>query len=101
MKKKVYIAGPITGVNNYSAPFEKAEKAIAAKGWVPLNPARLPQGMENKDYATLCLAMLEVADAVLFLSDWERSVGALLEMNYCAYTKKLIVYDIDILEAYL
>lgn len=92
-KKVVYIAGPITGVHEYWKPFEIAEDTLIAKGFIALNPAKLPQGMTNDSYARICAAMIDSADIVLFLPDWHRSQGAAVEWNYCKYVNKPTVYS--------
>ena len=53
-----------------------------------LNPAELPEGMAQADYMRICFAMIDVADAVVFLPDTAESAGARLEMAYCAYIGK-------------
>ena len=87
-KKVVYIAGPITGVKNYWEAFEQAEEDLLGLGYIPLSPAHLPQGMTNAQYARIDFAMIDSADAVLFLPDYDRSEGATLERTYCDYTGK-------------
>lgn len=87
-KKVVYIAGPITGVTNYWEAFERAEDDLSGLGYIPLSPARLPEGMSPRRYMRICFAMIDAADAVLFLEGSERSDGALLEARYCKYTGK-------------
>lgn len=87
-KKVIYIAGPITGVKNYWEAFEQAEDDISACGYIPLSPAKLPKGMTNAQYMRTCFAMIDSADAVLFLTDFERSDGAQLERGYCKYIGK-------------
>ena len=90
-KKVVYIAGPITGVKEYWKPFEKAEDDLTALGYIPLSPARLPQGMTNEQYMRICFAMIDSADAVLVLDHSEYSEGVQVEWGYCRYIGKPIV----------
>lgn len=85
---KIYIAGKITGDPDYRAKFADAQRQIEAQGHIVLNPATLPEGMEPKDYMRICFAMIDVADAVVFLSDAAESAGARLEMAYCEYIEK-------------
>lgn len=87
-KKVIYIAGPITGVRNYWEAFEQAEDDLSAAGYIPLSPARLPEGMTKAQYMRMCFAMIDSADAVLFLHNYEHSEGARLELEYCRYTDK-------------
>lgn len=89
-KKVVYIAGPITGVEEYWKPFEKAEEDLTAMGYIPLSPARLPQGMTNEKYMRICFALIDSADAVLVL-DHQYSEGVQVEWGYCRYVGKPIV----------
>lgn len=88
MKKKVYISGPITGVEKYWEPFEKAEDELTAAGFTVLTPTRLPLGLDNAAYMRIDLAMIDAADAVLFLPGWSRSRGAKVEHSYCQYINK-------------
>ena len=74
MKKVIYIAGPITGVPRYWEAFEDAEDM------------------------RICLAMIDAADAVLFLPGSSRSRGAALEHRYCEYTGKPWARGINELE---
>lgn len=95
MKIKVYIAGPITGVEKYWEAFEKAEDELTAKGYIALTPTRLPLGLDNAAYMRIDLAMIDAADAVLFLPGWTGSHGAVVEHAYCTYISKPIVYKVD------
>lgn len=90
--KVVYISGPITGVKNYWEAFEQAAEDLEGLGYIALNPARLPQGMTNEQYMRICFAMIDSADAVLFLEDWRNSAGANLEAAYCEYTEKSVAF---------
>ena len=90
-KKVVFISGPITGVENYWEAFEKVEEMLENLGYIALTPSRLPHGMSNAQYTRICMSMIDSADAVVFLNDWEDSEGARLEWDYCGYINKLRV----------
>lgn len=88
MRMKVYIAGKITGNENYKAEFAEAEKKLRALGHIPLNPAVLPEGLEKADYMRICLAMLDSADAMALMPNWAGSPGANIELSLAMYTGK-------------
>ena len=85
---KVYIAGKITGDPGYREKFRKAAEELGKWGNTALSPAELPEGMAPADYMRICFAMIDVADAVVFLPDAKESAGAKLEMEYCEYIGK-------------
>ena len=85
---KIYIAGKITGDPGYRDKFAAAERQLGWQGHAVLNPAELPEGMSREDYMRICFAMIDVADAVVFLPDAAESAGARLEMAYCEYIEK-------------
>lgn len=90
-KKVIYIAGPITGVENYWEAFERAEEHLEGLGYIALSPARLPYGMTNDQYTRICSAMIDSADAVLFLPNWPQSRGAYMERLRCEYMGKPVI----------
>ncbi len=90
MKTKVYIAGKITGDPDYKAKFTEVENFYKKKGYIVLNPAVLPSGMQPADYMRICFAMIDTADVVAFLPDFKRSTGADVEHAYCCYIDKNI-----------
>lgn len=91
---KIYIAGRITGDENYKAKFEAAKLHFERIGGkiIVLNPAIMPEGMEPADYMRICFAMLDTADLVVFLPDYKASKGAMLEHAWCEYTGKTHAY---------
>lgn len=80
---KIYIAGKIAGDRRYRAKFREAAKNLERTGNVVLNPATLPDGLEQADYMRICLAMLDTADLAVFLQDYQESRGAMVEWAYC------------------
>jgi hypothetical protein len=89
---KIYIAGKITGDPEYKQKFDTVRDNLQADDVVILSPADLPAGMSNEDYMLICLSMIFSADAVMFLPDWQISLGAQIEHAICEYVKKNILY---------
>lgn len=92
MKTKVYITGRITGNADYRAEFAQAAVFYRGRGCVVLNPAELPEGLAYADYARICMAMIDSADEVVMLPDWQLSLGAKLEKDYATYCRKAVRY---------
>ena len=88
---KIYIAGKITRDPDYRAKFQRAEESIVnMRYWIEghqrcivLNPAILPEDLEEKDYMHITMAMLMAADLAVFLPDYEESLGAKIEWEMC------------------
>lgn len=88
----IYIAGKMTGKKDFGrAKFAAAEDVLRGAGHVVLNPGRLPIGLKDADYMPICLAMIDAAEAVFRLEDWQDSVGAKLELAYAARREKKIM----------
>lgn len=84
---KVFLSGPISSrLETYKAEFDDAARIVSEAGHLPLNPATLPIGMENRDYMRICLAMLDSADLLLQLPGWGKSAGAIAERTLAMKT---------------
>ena len=81
--KKCYIAGKITGTNDFKERFAKAEQEVARMGLWPINPVALPHN-HNKEwnsYMKECIAALMGCEAIYMLKGWLHSDGARLERS--------------------
>lgn len=92
---KIYIAGKITGTNDYMERFSKAERFLRNNGFETINPARIssalpPESTSYEDYIKLGLTLLDSCCSIYMLAGWKQSNGALLEFQYA----KAFGYDI-------
>lgn len=83
-RRKIYIAGPVTGVEGYEETFAKAADALRAKGYEPVNPVApgLVEGYSYRDYINRGFQMLMECDGMLLLPGYMESKGAALELHY-------------------
>ncbi len=89
---KIYIAGKITGNENYKDHFKQAELKLKSEGHQVINPTWKPLGLTYKQYIDLGLMELMQCEAVYLLRGWEKSNGASLEAQY-AITAELKVME--------
>ena len=82
--KKVYIAGPITGVKGYRGDFERVEALLEAQGFEPVSPIAdgLVAGADYRYYINRGLRLLENCDFICMLPGSDQSPGAQLELHY-------------------
>lgn len=81
---KVYISGPMTGMFGLNkAAFRQKERELRAQGHEPINPiwARVTE-VSWHAFMQADLAMLELAEAIVFLPGWENSTGAKIERRF-------------------
>lgn len=80
--KKLYLAGPMSGLPDFNFPAFHAEAArLRALGYEVCNPAENPEppGGSWEGYMRLAIAQLVTCDTIALLPGWEHSRGAGIE----------------------
>lgn len=85
---KVYISGPITGVDDFEKNFQEAEDLLRRRGLEVVNPVKIGEALEKDglkleyaDYMRADITELMKCDAIYMLDGSEDSEGACCE--YC------------------
>lgn len=93
--KTIYIAGKITGNPTYQDDFAEAVLKLKEQGYTHIiNPCCLSVlNLEYEQYMKITFAMVDVADAVYFLKNWEDSEGAKREYLYATSKNKEIIRE--------
>lgn len=91
--KKVYIAGPMSGLPNENRQaFNEEAAMLLEEGKIALNPATLPAGLTQAEYMDICFAMIRACDTVWFLKGWTKSAGAIAEYAYAKKISKELIF---------
>lgn len=93
----IYLSGAITDDPDYFKKFEAYEEYVRTTYHCEvINPAKvgtaLPVTWTHEQYMHVLLPMIDEVDAVFFLKDWTRSLGAAQEMGYTISKGKEIIY---------
>lgn len=87
MKKKIYIAGKVTGepIAECTMKFGAAQKELESMGFEAVNPLAVVGDFKApwKEAMKKCINALMDCDGVLILYDWSKSKGAKLEILIC------------------
>jgi hypothetical protein len=80
---KVYLSGPITGIEAYKDVFALYAHAVSALGHEVVDPSAVSiSDWTWADYMQHDLCLLKGCDAICLLPGWERSRGARIERSY-------------------
>jgi hypothetical protein len=119
--KKIYIAGPMSGLPEFNFPrFMNTAKRLRKDGWLVFNPAEkeeekafnkdiykagdsaaaIEQGFDFREVYMWDLEKVVTADAIYMLPGWEQSPGARGEHAVAVAMKKhypeyKIIYETD------
>lgn len=109
MTKSIYIAGPMTGYEDFNFPaFNEAADILRTQGWTVFNPAEkesekglddearktgdaaaaIEKGFDFREVYLWDVQKVIESDAILMLEGWEASVGAVGELSVAMAVKK-------------
>lgn len=96
---KVYIAGPVTGIENYKEKFQEAEDKLLKDGFEVYNPAKIMDNMPDcttyEEYMKMGFCLIDMVDAIYMLDGWRNSQGATRELNYAlGHVKKIVNIEV-------
>lgn len=94
--RRIYIAGPITGVYGYEKNFNDAADMLREKGYEVVNPIEpgLVDGASYRFYIDRGLQKLMKCNTIYLLNGWEDSKGARLERDYAIICGLDIIYEV-------
>ena len=114
-KRKIYIAGPMTGIEYFNFPaFDAAKEELELAGWyvispadldrqVGLDPTSLPSDTDWRDLDSLGFSLEDAIDrdisaikecsAIYMLDGWERSKGANAEIALAKWRGIEVLYQ--------
>lgn len=86
-REVIYIAGAITGTDDYLERFEKAEQTIRKSKRVPINPTIISKPLleakaNYQQFMSVTNELLKCCNGIYLLNGWEHSAGAKEELRY-------------------
>lgn len=93
MRKRIYIAGPMTGLPNFNreAFFEAADQIANTTDLLPIHTAWARDGLDYDEYMELSFDLIAICDILCVLPGWKDSQGAKEEVAYASYARIPVV----------
>lgn len=103
MKKRIYISGKITGLDEQATRerFKKVQKELEGKGYEVINPFDVTDEFVKEYGGNLswgkamicCLLSLDVCDEIYMLEGWADSPGARIERDFAIRNGLVVRYE--------
>lgn len=91
---KIYISGPITGIPNQNRKaFEEASVRLTCTGWDAVIPHDVSSETEWLLAMKADIKALMDCDAIFMLSEWQKSIGAVIEHDLAVKLGYLVFYS--------
>ena len=92
-KPKLYISGPMTGIQDFNFPAFFAAEEELKKSYYVFNPANNPEMENYTDYLRKDIEYLIQCQVIYMLKGWKKSVGASLEHRIAKVLGFEIIYQ--------
>lgn len=95
---RVYISGPINGVESYRENFRAAEKYLSDKGYDVINPAVVSDVLPNLEYEqlmTIDLILVAMCESIYMMKGCSPSLGCNREYGYAIAMRKNVILQHD------
>lgn len=93
---KIYISGPMAGIEGYEKNFKAAEEKMQEAGHEVVNPAEIDgEGMTREELLMLDLWMLEECNAIYMLKGWQQSCGANREYGFALAKGMGVMFEVE------
>jgi hypothetical protein len=93
----VYISGGrVTDNTNYFSDFYMGEIQAIQLGYKTVNPTLLATmfpNLTNEQYLALDYKLIDMADGIFMLHEWQKSKGACAELSYAKSLGKKVIYQ--------
>jgi Domain of unknown function (DUF4406) len=89
----VYVAGKISGLDDWEEKFLIAENFIKKHYAFPISPRILPPKMTQEAYMDICFSLVRNCTMILFLKNWKDSLGAVAEHAYAIKIARTVLYE--------
>lgn len=101
MDMKLYLCGPMTGIDAFNYPLFFAESDRLHKlGYSVENPAANPEQADWASYLRVALTQMLTCDAVALLPGWATSRGACLEVHVAKALGMPVLMASDVTEMF-
>ncbi|MBR9935976.1 DUF4406 domain-containing protein [Oscillospiraceae bacterium Marseille-Q3528] len=93
---KIYISGPMAGIEGYEKNFKVAEVKMKESGHEVVNPAEIDvEGMDREEILDMDLKLLRECDGICMLKGWQQSCGANREYGFALAERMGVMFEED------
>ena len=91
---RIYISGPMRGIENYEQNFKEAQEELEAQGHQVVNPCCLKDlDLDVEEYLNIDKYLVSICDAIYMLRGWKHSTGANIERTHAIRLDKKVYYE--------